>query len=65
MITITEAQWSLVHLLISGVTRGLKLALKAAENIKNVRMMTPEQVDDAITKEEGRSKKLQKELDAS
>jgi hypothetical protein len=65
MISVSAAQWHLITLLIGGITRGLKLALKAADNIKKVRAMTVEQVDNAIKEEEGRSERLEKELDES
>jgi hypothetical protein len=62
---LTAAQWSLINLLSTVAIRGLKLAMKAMENVKKVEGMSPEELDDAIKKEEARSEQLKERLDES
>ena len=62
---LTAAQWSLINLLTTAAIKGLKLGMKALENIKKVKAMSPEEVDAAIKKEEARSAELEERLDES
>ncbi len=62
---LTAAQWSLINLLSTVAIKGLKLAMKAMENVKRVRGMSPEEVDEAIKKEEARSAELERRLNES
>ena len=62
---LTAAQWSLINLLSTVAIKGLKLAMKAMENVKKVKGMSPEEVDEAIRREEARSAELEQRLDES
>ena len=61
----TAAQWSLINLLSTVAIKGLKLAMKAMENVKKVKGMSSEEIDEAIKKEEARSAELEERLDES
>ena len=60
---LTAAQWNLINLLTTAAIKGLKLAVKVMEHVRKVKGMSPEEVDEASKREEGRSQKLEERLE--